>query len=194
MAHPGRPTPRVGKRGRLLGEIVTGGDPAADKRDTRKAMTVGELCDAYLADAVAGRLLTRRGRPKKTSTLTIDRGRIERHFKPLLGARPVAAVTRGDIERFMHDVAEGKSAQRVKTKLHGLARVRGGRGTATRAVGLLGAIFTYAMRRGLRPDNPVRGVIRFADGRRERRLSDQEYASLGAALRQAGGGTLWPAG
>src|SRR5271170_8040769 len=54
---------------RLLGEIVTGGDPAADKFDTRKAMTVGELCDAYLADAEAGRLLTRRGRPKKTSTL-----------------------------------------------------------------------------------------------------------------------------
>ena len=178
---------------RLLGEIVTGGDPAADKRDTRKAMTVGELCDAYLADAVAGRLLTRRGQPKKMSTLTIDRGRVERHFKPLLGARPVAALTRADIERFMHDVSEGKSAQRVKTKLRGLARVRGGPGTATRAVGLLGAIFTYAVRRGLRPDNPVRGVIRFADGRRERRLSDQEYASFGAALREAEAANLWPA-
>ena len=175
---------------RLLGEIVRGGDPAAAKREAREAMTIAELCDAYLADAEAGRLLTRRGQSKKASTLTIDRGRIERHFKPLLGRYAAAAVTRADIERFMHAVAEGKSAARVKTKRRGLARVRGGRGTATRAVGLLGAIFTYAVRLGLRPDNPVHGIIRFADGRRERRLSDQEYAMLGEALRQAEG--IWP--
>src|SRR5215472_13094502 len=41
---------------RLLGEIVTGADPAADKRVLRKAITIAELCDAYLADADAGRL------------------------------------------------------------------------------------------------------------------------------------------
>jgi Arm DNA-binding domain len=93
---------------RLLGEIVGGADPAADKREAREAMTVAELCDAYLADAEAGRLLTRRGQSKKASTLAIDRGRIERHFKPLLGNRAVAAVTRRDIEGFMHAVAEGK--------------------------------------------------------------------------------------
>jgi integrase len=178
---------------RLLGEVVRGADPGADKRKTREAMTVAQLCDAYIADAEAGRLLTRRGRSKKASTLAIDRGRIERHFKPLLGSRPVAAVTRNDIEQFMHDVAEGKSAKRVKTKRRGLARVRGGRGTATRAVGLLGAIFTYAVRRGLRPDNPVHGVIRFADGKRSRRLSDDEYAALGEALRKAEAANIWPA-
>lgn len=178
---------------RLLGEIVTGADPAAAKREAREAMTVAELCDAYLADGEAGRLLTRRGASKKASTLAIDRGRIERHFKPLLGSRAVAAVMRADIERFMHAVAEGKSAARVKTKRRGLARVRGGRGAATRAMGLLGAIFTYAVRRGLRPDNPVHGVIRFADGRRERRLSDDEYAALGAALRQGEAEGIWPA-
>ena len=178
---------------RLLGEVVRGADPAADKREAREAMTVAELCDAYLADAEAGRLLTRRGRPKKVSTLAIDRGRIERHFKPLLGGCAVAAVTRNDVERFMHAVAEGKSAARVKTKRRGLARVRGGRGTATRAVGLLGAIFTYAVRSGLRPDNPVHGVIRFADGKRERRLSDDEYAALGESLRKAEAANIWPA-
>jgi integrase len=58
---------------------------------------------------------------------------------------------------------------------------------------LLGAIFTYAARRGLRPDNPVHGVIRFADGRRERRLSDDEYAALGGALRQGEAERIWPA-
>ncbi len=82
----------------------------------------------------------------------------------------------------MHDVADGKTAGRTKTgKKRGLANVRGGKGTASRTVGLLGSIFSYAMRHRMRPDNPVRGVTRFADGRRERRLSDAEYKMLGTA-------------
>src|SRR5213592_4788280 len=52
---------------RLLGEKVRGADPAADKQAQRKAVTVAELCDAYWADAEAGRLLTRRRTPKKAS-------------------------------------------------------------------------------------------------------------------------------
>ena len=69
--------------------------------------------------------------------------------------------------------------------------MRGRRGVATRTVGRLGAIFTCAVAKRLRPDNPVRGVVRFADQKRERRLSDDEYAALGAALRRAEG-TIWP--
>jgi integrase len=105
----------------------------------------------------------------------------------------VAAVEREDVERFMYAVAEGETAARTKTKKRGLARVTGGKGTATRAVGLLGGIFTYAVRHRMRSDNPVRGVIRFADGRRERRLSDHEYLALGKALREAEGAAIWPA-
>jgi len=37
----------------------------------------------------------------------------------------------------------------------------------------------------MRADNPVHGVTRFADGKRHRRLSDDEYKALGDALRQA---------
>jgi integrase len=179
---------------RLLGEVVTGADPALQRRLVRKATTVAELCDAYLADATAGRLLTRSKAPKKTSTLAIDRGRIERHIKPLLGSLAVSAVSRDDIERFLHDVAEGRTAAKTKTaKKRGLARVTGGRTAATRAVGLLGGIFTYAVRRKLRPDNPAHGIERFADGKRDRRLSDAEYAALGEALRQAETSGMWPA-
>jgi hypothetical protein len=53
----------------------------------------------------------------------------------------------------MHAVAEGETKARIKTGKHGLARVTGGRGTATRAMGLLGAIFSYAVERKLRTDN-----------------------------------------
>jgi integrase len=105
----------------------------------------------------------------------------------------VAAVTHEDIEALLHDIAAGKSAGHIKTaKERGLARVRGGRGAANRVVGLLGAIFAYAVRRRMRGDNPVRGVVLFEDGKRERRLSNDEYAILGNALRNAET-SIWPA-
>ena len=131
------------------------------------------------------RLLTRVKRPKKPSTLLSDKSRIEGHIKPLLGRLPVASVTAQDVERFMHAVAEGDTARKRKTGPRGLSNVRGGKGTASRTVGLLGAIFTYAVRRRMRMDNPVHGVMRPADGRRERRLSDLEYAAMGTAVRRA---------
>jgi integrase len=185
-------TARVEAR-RLLGEVAKGSDPAADRRAARHAVTVGELCDRYLADAETGRLLIRGGRAKKPRTVDGDRGMIEGHIKPLLGPQPVAGVTRADVEGFMHAVAEGRTATRAKTsKKRGVSNVRGGKGAASRTVGLLGAIFTYAVRKDLRPDNPARGVQRPADGRRDRRLSDGEYAVLGAALRSAELHHVWP--
>jgi integrase len=168
---------------RLLGEVVRGDDPATVKRAKRKAATVAELCDVYIEAVEAGRILTRRKAAKKPSTLATDKGRVERHIKPLLGGVKVSAVTREDIERFRDGVTEGATKARIKTGKHGLARVMGGRGTATRTMGLLGAIFSFAARRGLRPDNPVRGVERHADGQRNRRLSEAEYSALGEALR-----------
>jgi integrase len=179
---------------RLLGDVAHKVDPAFEKRAKRNAKTVAELCDLYIKDAESGRLVTRRRAPKKPSTLVTDRGRIERHIKPLIGRRTVGAVTREDIETFMHAVAEGKTAGKTKTKKkRGLANVRGGSGTASRTVGLLGAIFSYAVRHRMRSDNPVHGVMRPADGRRERRLSDAEYKAFGVALRSAEASSIWPA-
>ena len=170
---------------RILREVVKGADPMADKIAGRGAITVAELCQQYMADVEAGRLLTRRKVAKTESTLISDRGRIARHIIPLLGRMSVASVTRNDIDGFMHDVATGKTASRQKTKPRGLSVVRGGRGVASRSVGLLGAIFTYAVRKGLRFDNPAHGIVRFADGRRQRRLTNDEYRQLGGALKTA---------
>ena len=44
----------------------------------------------------------------------------------------------------------------------------------------------------MRSDNPVHGVERFADRKRKRRFSDQEYAALGEGLREAGVARMWP--
>ena len=179
---------------RLLGEVAKGNDPAAAKREVRRGETVADLCADYLEAVEAGRLLTRMKRPKKASTLVSDRSRIDVHIVPLLGRMRVAAVNTQDVERFLHDVAAGVTAGPTKTtKARGTgARVRGGMGAASRTVGLLGAIFAYAVRKRLRADNPVRGVIRPADGERKRRLAHEEYVSLGEALRAAADASVWP--
>src|SRR5262249_3797311 len=44
----------------------------------------------------------------------------------------------------------------------------------------------------MRTDNPVHGIVRPADGRRDRRLSDAEYEALGSALRRAAAANIWP--
>ena len=80
----------------LLGQIAKGADPAEKK--ATDLTTVADVCDWYLAEAEAGRLLGRRRRPIKGSTLAMDRSRIETHIKPLLGRRQVAALKLGDIE------------------------------------------------------------------------------------------------
>jgi integrase len=56
-------------------------------------------------------------------------------------------------------------------------------GSQSRTVGLLGAIFSYAVKRKMRPDNPCRGIEKPPKARRNRRLSNVEYVQFGAALK-----------
>lgn len=170
---------------RILGDVAKGTDPAAAKRDRRAAPTVNDLCDTYMAEAEAGRLLTRRGAAKKPATVDTDRSRVDCHIRPLLGKMKVAAVTPRDVEKAMHDIAAGKTHKREKLdKARAFRNVRASKGGASRTIGLLGAIFAFAIKRGWREDNPVHSVTRYADQRRERRLSVEDYAALGAALRR----------
>ena len=57
------------------------------------------------------------------------------------------------------------------------------RGSAARTVSLLSVMFSYAVKRKLRPDNPCKGLEMPAEVKRNRRLSDAEYAQLGMALK-----------
>jgi integrase len=167
---------------RILGEVVAGADPAGEKQADRKAATVADLCADYLESATTGRLLTRRKVPKKASTLLVDASNIKNHVVPLLGGLKVASVTRRDVERFQDAVTSGETAAK-SCGPRGGGLLTGGQGAATRTLGLLGAIFQFAVKRNMRADNPVRGVERHADGRRERRVTEDEYARLGEALR-----------
>jgi integrase len=170
---------------RTLADVIKGGDPASKRSEDRHSMTVRQICRAYLDAADRGLILGKRGQPKKPSTLYVDRGRITRHILPLLGNRPVKDLTAPDINRFMQSVASGKTANDIKTGFRGRAIITGGRGTATRTVGLLGGILSFAVAQGVISVNPARCIKRPADQRREVRLSVQQYAQLGQALDQA---------
>jgi integrase len=168
----------------LLAEVAKGGDPAEERATRRTSMTVRELCTLYLAAADKGLILGKRGAPKKASTLDTDRSRIDRHILPLLGTRKVIDLRQADVTRFMRDVAAGKTALVEKTaKKRGKAIVEGGRGAATRTTGLLGGILSFAVSEGVIPSNPAQGVKRAADQRKQLRLTPDDYAALGAALR-----------
>lgn len=158
---------------RALSQVHAGSDPAVDRALSRAEMTVAEVCDLYLAEGCE---------TKKASTLVTDRSRIERHIKPLLGKKRISEVTRFDVERFMRDVASGKTAVDEKTGKFGRAIVEGGKGAASRTVGLLGGIMSFVVGRGLREDNPVKGVKRYPDQKGEAFLSLSQLNQLGATL------------
>jgi integrase len=168
-----------------LAEVAKGDDPAEKRFEDRKAMTVRQLCHAYTEATGKGLVLGKGGRPKKQSTLYVDRGRIDRHIVPLLGNRPVRDLKAHDIARFLRDVASHKTAADVKTGFRGRAIVEGGPGTASRTIGLLGGILSFAVSEGIIPTNPVHGVKRPADNRREIRLDARQYRALGDALATA---------
>jgi integrase len=151
--------------------MLDGEDPTPKTSGT--ALTVSELCDRYLKEGCGA---------KKPSTIAIDRGRIARHIKPLLGNRSVREVDHADVVRFMRDIAEGKTAASIKTVKRGRARVRGGKGAATRTVGLLGSIFTFAVQEKLRADNPVKGIAKYEERKFNRVLKLHEMRDLAKAV------------
>lgn len=156
---------------RLRAEVAAGRDPAEARVAERKAPTVAELAERFVAE---------HAEPKCRVTTATEYRRILRLWIiPHLGRLRVADVTRTDIAR-----------------LHHAMRDRPYQANQARAV--LSRMFTLAERWGLRPDvsNPCRHVERFREHKRERYLSPAELARLGEVLRWAereGATTLKPA-
>jgi hypothetical protein len=168
----GKLTPEQARKaaGRRLAEAELGGDPQSERVAKRQELSVAELCDLYLREGVDG---------KKPSTLKLDRIRIDRHIIPRSGRLPIGEVQLEDVQRLVRDVAAGK------IKGEASPHTLGGPGAAARTAGLLGAIYAFAVRRKLTRENPVRGVVRPPDRKRERFLSARELAQLGDALTSA---------
>jgi integrase len=154
--------------------VTKGADPSAERHAARASMTVGELCDLYLAEA-APRI--------KASTLAMDQSRIDRHVRPLLGRRTVRGLMPEDVEKMQLDIATGKTARKRGDGRGGVTT--GGKGVAARTVGMLGTILEVARRRRLISTNPARGVDKLPEGKQRRFLSLDEIGQLSAAMRDA---------
>lgn len=160
----------------VLAKARLGQDTAELKAKERAQLTMTQLCDEYLEHGCE---------LKKASTIATDKGRIKGHIKPLLGTKQIGRIKRADIQKFMKDVADGKTASDKKTGKHGRSIIRGGKGTATRTVRLLGGIFSYAIAQGYIDMNPRVGVKLYPDNKGQRFLSQEELQHLGDALREA---------
>jgi integrase len=168
----------------IIRAAAEGRDPQREKQERREALTVSELCDEYLATASAGRVLTRFGRPKKASTLSIDFGRVERHIKPLIGKLLARELATADVQRMTDAIAAGKTATVAKSdKKRGKAVVTGGQVTAARVAALLGGIWSWAAKRGYVAQTSVtKGLDKSVALPRDRRLSPSELRELGNAV------------
>ena len=116
----------------------------------------------------------------------------EAHIKPLLGSKLVIDLKRADIMKFIRDVQSARPPVNEPTgNLRGRLRVKGGAGSATRTVASLGAILSYAVGEGIIDTNPTFGVKKPAYGKKERRLSLDEYVAFHKALLAAEEGKNW---
>lgn len=162
---------------KVLSAGELGMDPAAERLRRRKEISMSDLCDFYLELGVE---------TKKPQTVAGDRGRINGHVKPLIGKKRASEITTGDVEKLMKDIASGKTQADFKTgRSRSRVIVRGGKGAATRTIGMLGGIFSFAQRRGICNHNPCRGVKRYPDGASEQFLNAAQIVILGTALSKA---------
>jgi integrase len=146
---------------RLLGAIAHGNDPAALRAAEKSAPTVAALSERFLSEHVATKTKLRTG--VEYTRLIADM------IVPALGRKRVRDVTRSDVSRFHHDLRATPYA-------------------ANRALAVVSKMFAMAEKWGERPDgsNPCRHVEKFAERRRERMLSADEFGRLAEALKAPG--------
>jgi integrase len=139
----------------ILGDALKGNDPIADDRAGRAAPTVKELAADYLEHHALPKK-----RPRSVAT---DRSMLDRIILPRLGSRKVDSVQSRDILA-LHVAMKGTPYQ------------------ANRVLALMSKMFSLAVKWRWRTDNPVKGIERYHEERRERWLSDDELRRLLGAL------------
>ena len=112
LGQHGALTPEVARdlARKKLTAVAAGEDPSKDRHAARAGMTLAEVCDWYLKEAGAGRLLGRNRRPIKASTLHMDRRPDRRPTLSFVaGSRhTVSGLTLRDVEGMQADNAAGK--------------------------------------------------------------------------------------
>ena len=100
-----------------------------------------------------------------------------------MGKRRLDQAMRAGVERLLSEVKAGKTAVEINREKRLLGSMpRGGAGVAAQCVTLLGILFAFAVKRGLRNDNPAYGIEKPPVRKMQRLLSEQEITRLAVAL------------
>jgi integrase len=137
----------------LLARVHSGEDPAAERRERRQAVTVEQLCSMFMAEHVQLKL--------RPTTAAEYQRLIDKHIVPRLGRQRVDMVTSDMIDE-VHVSLEDTPRQ------------------ANHLLSVLSKMFSFAVRRELRPDrsNPAKGQDRYRENKRERFLTSDEKRRL----------------
>jgi integrase len=143
-----------------IGRVANGADPATEKSEDRKALTVAEIVTLFLSDHVDAK--------RKASTAAHYRDILNRIVVPALGTTKADKVSSTAIAR-LH--------LKWKTTPY----------QANRILAIVGSMFTFAAKRRLVPDgfNPAKGIEKYPEQGRERFLSMEELERLGNTIRKA---------
>lgn len=158
-------------------DVLNGSDPHGEKVARKHAKTLDQVIDDYL--------LSDKFTEKAVTTQDSDKGRIKRHLRPLLGSKTADMLTTNDVRAMVRAVTEGQTATVEKTKARGVAKVKGGAGTARKAFMLLRAICHWAQHEGVKAGKDIEwaAVKLVPDGRRETIVEDANaYSTLFRAL------------
>lgn len=166
---------------RILSEARLGHDPAEAMRvSDAEAMTVNGFLDLWEIEAAP--FDRRSGKPRKDASVKADIRRVNIHVRPTIGKLRLSELSADTLKKLRRDIAAGKTARTVKTKLRGVSRAKGGDGTAVATLRILKSAFGYAVEKGLLDANPVTHLKLPATNMKERYLSREELQRLGAAL------------
>lgn len=155
---------------KALAEVAEGGDPSKARKAARKNITVADLADLYVADTKEN---------WKPNTLLANTSQIETHIKPLIGERAAVGLAHTDVKKMRADIKSGKTAKERQGR-GGVTT--GGKGVASRAVVILGAILNYGIRLDVLTRNVAEGTKKDPIGKCERSLSFDELKALGKVL------------
>lgn len=155
---------------RAIGDAAGGEDPAKAKRlskaaaKARKLSTVAGLIESYFEDAEAGRHRPS-ARPKRASTMKIERDFYERDIRPRFGSLPIGELGRHDVQSFVDKIAERAPA------------------SARRCRDIIRQAYNYGIRRELVTRNPAQLSHVPVAVSRERVLTGAELRSIWLAAR-----------
>ncbi len=148
-----------------IGYIAEGEDPAKEKKaakvaaKSRQLSTLDTLIESYFEDSSKGRHKPN-ARPKRQSTLKLERDFYEREIKPRLGSVPIEELTRHDIQQFLDKIGERAPS------------------SARHCRDVIRQAYNYAIRREVAEKNPAQLVEVPRAKPRDRVLTDDEIRSI----------------